>query len=293
MNAVFSQTQTDTAQALSDVSASSLLTLYCRAQESQTADPILHDEWAVEMTRQLSPRLLNAPSPQLRSLAKRKINPNLIIHIALRARQYDTYTRQFLNLHPEGTVVNLGCGMDTRFFRVDNGQAQFFDLDLPEVIRFKREFLAENERYRMLAASVFDPSWMEVVQQTGREPWLFLAEGLFMYLEAGRVKALVQSLRECFPGSELVCEVVNSRWLSKTWQPMIRRKMQRGGLGRQAEFLSGVADSREMETWAPGITLLDDWSYFDTNHPKLGWLRAFGKFELFRKTQWTVHYRLG
>jgi hypothetical protein len=48
-----------------------------------------------------------------------------------------------------------------------------------------------------------------------------------------------------------------------------------------------------METWKAGILFLGDWSYFETNHPKLGWLRIIGKSHLFQRVQWTVHYRLG
>ena len=63
-------------------------------------------------------------------------------------------------------------------------------------------------------------------------------------------------------------------------------------LGKDAVFHFGIKDSREMENWNPGIQLLDDWSYFDSQEDKLGWLRLFKNVELFRKTQWTVHYKL-
>ena len=46
-----------------------------------------------------------------------------------------------------------------------------------------------------------------------------------------------------------------------------------------------------MEEWHTGIQLLDDWSYFDSEEKKLGWLKMFRNIELFRKTQWTVHYK--
>jgi hypothetical protein len=97
-----------------------------------------------------------------------------------------------------------------------------------------------------------------------------------------------------FPSSELVCEVVNSRWLTKTMEPLIRSKMQRQlGIGEDAIFQFGIRDGHEPESWSTGIHLLDEWSYFDSRHPKLGSLGWMGQFELFRKTQWTVHYRLG
>ena len=124
-------------------------------------------------------------------------------------------------------------------------------------------------------------------------PVLFLAEGVFMYLEADKVKSLVLELQKRFPGSELACEVVNQRWLSPIMKSMLRAKLRRGvNIGEDADYHFGLRDSRDMETWNPGIQLLDDWCYFETNHAKLGWMRLFRKNKLFLRTQWTVHYLL-
>ena len=41
---------------------------------------------------------------------------------------------------------------------------------------------------------------------------------------------------------------------------------------------------REIEDWNPGITFLDDWSYFDALKKKLGRIRLTKCVELFRKT---------
>jgi O-methyltransferase involved in polyketide biosynthesis len=183
--------------------------------------------------------------------------------------------------------------MDSRFHRIDDGRLTFFDLDLPEVIEFKRQYYQESKRYKMLPYSVFDYKWMDAVKEPGDRPVLFLAEGVFMYLEADKVKALVLELQKRFPGSELACEVVNQRWLSPIMKKMLRAKLRRGvNIGEDADYHFGIRDSRDMETWNPGIQLLDDWCYFETNHVKLGWLRLFRKNKLFLRTQWTVHYLL-
>jgi methyltransferase (TIGR00027 family) len=294
MNATLETTVASSPANLSDVAATSLLTLYARALESQSDDPIMEDVKAVEITKRLNPRLATSPNHMLRALANGKVHKQLSVHLALRTSKYDAYTRQFLTRDAEGSVVNIGCGMDTRFYRVDNGKAIFFDLDLPEVIRFKREFVDEGSRYRLIAASVFDYDWMDRVEKEGEKPVLFLAEGVFMYLDPDKVRTLFVELIKRFPGSELVCEVVNSRWLSKSMQPLLRSKMQRQlGMGADATFKFGIANGHEPETWSPDIQLLDEWSYFDSRHPKLGMVGLMGHFELFRKTQWTVHYRLG
>ncbi|RPJ40170.1 MAG: class I SAM-dependent methyltransferase [Chloroflexi bacterium] len=284
---------------LADVSETGLLTLYGRAQETLTPDPILKDEKAVEITRAINPLLVESDSKVLQDLARGRVNPNLRVHIALRAKQYDQYALDFLARHPDGIIVNLGCGMDSRFVRISDARKSeremvFFDLDLPEVIAVKKQFFQESERYHLLGESVFDYRWMDPVLAYGPRPVLFLAEGLFMYLDADRVKDLTLTLRARFPGSELVCEVVHRRWIGGLASKMVRFKMQgRLGIGAEAVYHFGVASSREMESWNPGIRFLDEWCYFDTRHPKLGWMRWFARGESMRHVQWTVHYRLG
>ena len=293
MSSTVQTTQTQASLTLSDVETTGLLTLYCHALESLSPNPILKDDKAVEITQQLTPLLAGSKNRLLRKLAAHEVDQRLVVHIALRARQYDQYAKNFIDRNPEGIIVNLGCGMDSRFYRIDNGRMIFFDLDLPEVIRFKKKVLAESERYRMIAASVFDYRWMDQVAQYGSRPVLFLAEGVFPYLEAGKVKSLVLELQSRFPGSELVCEVVKEIWVKQPLRTLVNIKLQRQvGLGKEAVYRFGISSSREMETWNAGIRFIDDWSYFDTNHEKLGWMGWLGKSKFLRKLQWTVHYRL-
>lgn len=278
---------------LGDVAATSLITLYCHAQETQSATPVLVDPKAADIAAALSARLAGSDDPLVRDLVRGALDPRLVVHIALRAKRYDDYVQAFLANAPAGVVVNIGCGLDSRFLRVDNGEVRFYDLDLPQVIALKREFFEETDRYRFLATSVLDDAWIAGVK-AHEGPFLFLAEGVFMYLEADAVKGLVVRLADEFPGAELVCEVVNARWVQEPLRSIMRFKLQRElHMGKDAVFRSGLRDGREPEEWHPGIRLLDEWSYFDADEPKLGLLRLFRHSGFIRKTQWTVRYRLG
>jgi methyltransferase (TIGR00027 family) len=278
---------------LSDVAETGLLTFYCHVIESQSQNPILKDQKAVKIAQRLNPVIANSPNRLLRNLAVGKIKDELVVHINLRAKKYDDYARAFLASNPKGIIVNLGCGMDSRFDRIDNGKLIFFELDLPEMIAFKKQFFQQTDRYHMMGVSVFDYSWMDQVKKVGKRPVLFLAEGLFMYLDGKKVKDLVLELQARFPGSELVCEVVTAFFTRKPWDRMVALKLnQQLGVGKGAAFTFGIRNSREMETWHSGIEFLDDWSYFDTRHPRLGWVGIMGKMKFMRKVQYTVHYRL-
>lgn len=278
---------------ISDISSTMLLTLYCRAMESQSRDPVIHDPEAVRITTALNSLLARSSDRMYKDLGEGKLNRKLMLFISLRARRFDDYARAFLVSNPGGTIINLGCGLDTRFWRIDNGVMSFYDLDLPEVIELKRKLCKETERYHMIASSVLNYEWISLLKSQVNGPVLFLAEGLFMYLEKNDVRELVLKLQSGFPGSELVCEVVNESvahgWLKGLMDMRMHKQLHVGG---EATFLSGVKNGKEMESWSPGIRLMDEWSYFDSTEKRLGPARFIGAIPWMRRVQWTVHYKL-
>ncbi len=190
--------------------------------------------------------------------------------------------------------MNLGCGLDTRFWRIDDGRVRFRDLDLPEMIAFKRRLVDESDRYRLIGRSVLDARWMDELATGESRPFLFLAEGLFMYLPPEGVRGLVLGLQERFPGSELVFEAVNAAWLRPSLKWMIDVKMRKElGLGREAGYRFGIRDGHELEAWGPGIRFLEEWSYLDEDEARVGALRWFRGWKLLRRTQWSLRYELG
>ncbi len=276
---------------LSDVSATGLLTAFYHAAASRIREPLLADPQAEAIADRLRPLLDRSSRPMLRSLAAGRLRESLVVHLALRARQYDRYARDFVRRQPGGGVVNLGCGLDARFWRIDDGRLHLYDLDLPEVIALKRELVTETDRYHLIARSVLDHAWMDAV---GPGPALFLAEGLFMYLPPAGVRELVLALLARFPGSELVFEAVNSLWLRPSLRWMLNRKLRRDlGFGAGAAFQFGIRDGQEPVEWSPAIRFLEEWSYLDEDEPKLGLVRHLRHADLLRRSQWTVRYRLG
>ena len=129
------------------------------------------------------------------------------IAVIMRMRKFDAYVGDFLRRHPNAIVVHIGCGLDTRFDRIDNGHVEWFDLDLPEVIELRRKLIdTENNRYHVLATSVFEDGWIAEVSLYQPGPFMFLAEGVFPYFEETQIKQLFLKLRDCFTGAELVCD---------------------------------------------------------------------------------------
>jgi O-methyltransferase involved in polyketide biosynthesis len=82
---------------------------------------------------------------------------------ALRVRRFDHEVRRFLAAHPDGTVVALGEGLETRFWRVDNGPVRWVTVDLPETIAVRERLLPRADRQDVIASSALDEGWMDAV----------------------------------------------------------------------------------------------------------------------------------
>jgi len=123
---------------MGDIAATSFVTLYCHALESLSDDPILSDPKSVGIMNELN-KTLSPPDHMLdRILVAGTLDRRLVVHIAIRAKKYDDYARNFLQKFPDGVVVNIGCGLDSRFLRIDNERVVLYDLDLPEIIAIKK-----------------------------------------------------------------------------------------------------------------------------------------------------------
>jgi O-methyltransferase involved in polyketide biosynthesis len=263
---------------LNSTCASLLLPLFIRAQETQRPNPILKDEWAVEMVGKL--HFDNA------QFAQAKVSEEVQVSILLRNRQFDRIARDFLHRNPGSIVVYLGCGLDARFERLDNQQVEWFDLDLPEVIQLRRELMGtESCRYHLLACSVLDLTWMDQVIMPPSPPTLILAEGLLMFFTEPQVKQLVLAIKQRFPGAELVFDAFSPFY---AWGN--NRRVSKTGVGALVGW--SLKDPHLLEGWSAGIRLVSTWYPFLQDEPRLSHLRWVRHFPILAKTTGIFHYNL-
>jgi len=268
-----------TNQNLSGVAETLLMTLYIRAMESQRPDALIKDEKAVALVTNMS-----YDFDRIRQV---KMDEDDKVGVILRNLEFDRQVRDFLTRHPDAVVVHIGCGLDSRFERVDNGKIEWYDLDLPEVIEQRRKFIGdEGKRYYLLAGSMFDSAWLDKVSVHRQRPFLFLAEGVLMYFEEAQVKSLVLMLRDHFPGAELVFDAF-SPFLVRANN--LRMAISKFGV----RYHWGLRRGQELESWGDGIRLLDEWGYFDRPEPRLDHIRWMRHIPLLARVLRIYHYRLG
>lgn len=264
---------------LDGVAETLLATLYIRAMESQRPDALIKDDRAVALVTKMS-----SAFNRIRQI---KMDEDDKVSIILRNLEFDRYVLDFLAHHPQAVVVHIGCGLDSRFERIDNGQVEWYDLDLPEVIEVRRKLIGgEMTRYHLLAYSAFESSWLEKVGDHSQRAFLFIAEGVLMYFAEAQVKSLVIMLQEYFPGSEFIFDAFSPFIVRMNNLRMSLTKME-------ARYHWGLRHGKDLERWNDGIQLLDEWFPFDQPQPRLAHIQWMRNIPFLATVLGIYHYRLG
>jgi O-methyltransferase involved in polyketide biosynthesis len=170
---------------------------------------------------------------------------------------------------------------------VDNGQVEWFDLDLPDVMDLRDKLIhTENSRYHTLAASVLEEDWLEEVSRFKPRPFMFIAEGVLPYFEEAQVKSLFLKLCEQFPGCELVCDAHTpfGIWADNLHLAFVKAK---------ARMHWRLNSGKEVESWGADIRLLDEWYYYSDEESPLKAYRWMRLIPGIAKASGIFHYRLG
>jgi O-methyltransferase involved in polyketide biosynthesis len=171
---------------------------------------------------------------------------------AVRVTTFDTAIRRFLARHPSGTVVALGEGLETQFWRVDNGRMRWVSVDLPAALELRHKLLPDGVRQRSHAGSVLDLGWLD--QLDPANPVLVTAQGLFMYFQRGQVHELIAAMAQRLPGATLIFDVVPEKM-----HQMVRRSSDREST-QAARLWSWVFNSAERTAIStiPGVASVHD-----------------------------------
>ena len=149
-----------------------------RLYASQHCPQILHDEKALQLKGQLPPGLLEQKGQSQYTL----------LASAVRSANMDRFIRAFLERRPDGIIVQLGCGLETTYYRCDNGHTRWYAVDLPRVVEYRRELLPEPERETYLAGDAFSEDWIRRIRADVPDaPILVTAGGLFHYFEESKI----------------------------------------------------------------------------------------------------------
>lgn len=211
-----------------------LITLYIRAKDAKSDNPVVNDKKAAEIVSKLDYDFS-------------KFDKGIMSYygVIARVKMMDDCARKFIDKNPDCVVVSVGCGLDTRFSRIDNGKIEWYNLDFPEVIENRKLFFEKNPRVRDIPKSALDSSWTRDVETNGK-PLLIISEGVLMYFHEDEVAKVLEILTDGFDSFEAQFDLLYKGMVNKG-------KVHDTIKNTNAQFNWGVKDGSEVVKLCPSL----------------------------------------
>ena len=187
----------------------------------------------------------------------------------------DRLVGDYIEKHPRTTVINIACGMDTRFYRVDNGEIRWYNIDLPVTMDVRNQYLSEPERVGNIAASAMDEAWTAQIPESETEQdTLVIIEGLTMYLSESDVQTILSIVSRRFSKATVYVEILNPIFVKKN----IEKSISQSG----AVFTWGARNGSEVAALCPAFHWEGDHSLVEGMEVIMPIYRVIGKVGFIR-----------
>ncbi|WP_320041500.1 class I SAM-dependent methyltransferase [uncultured Desulfobacter sp.] len=166
----------------------------------------------------------------------------------VRRRLFDNQVKKYLKSYPNSTVVNLGAGLCTRFFRMKTKNLRWFNIDLPQVEPLWRTAFTENGQFRFIGASAFETGWYEKIPKD--QHLLFISEAMLCYHNRTETQKLFQNLLWRFKKFHFIFDVYNDSG--------VKRSNQNPDIAKSGSALQwGVKKIEDLKQLNDALTILD------------------------------------
>lgn len=238
---------------LGNVQKTLLLPLWGRAVETQKTKPLLIDKTALEIINKIDFDFSKFTN-NITELSK--------MGWVIRSLYIDRIIEQFLIKHPKATIVNIGCGLDTTFERIDNGKLYWYDLDLPDVIELRKQFIQENDRRKFIARSFLDYEWLD--QLKIEDNILFIAAGVFYYFDEHQIIDFFNKTTEHFSYVEFVFDASSPLGIKIANKMVIKSS----GMDEKSFLKWGLKRAKDLQLLNNKMEIVDECVFFK-NYKKL------------------------
>ena len=171
---------------ISHVSDTALMVAAARALETARPDGLVHDPFAE--------RLAGARGKAMLQGVERTMM--LTFGVGIRSRFMDELLLELVGGGRIDTVINLGCGLDTRPWRLElPAELHWIEVDLPAMLEYKSSVLAADAprcRLERIAADLSEAGGRAAAFAGAGSRTLLITEGLLMYLSGETVEAIAE-----------------------------------------------------------------------------------------------------
>jgi len=238
-----------------------LMPLWGRAIEYSKKKPILIDKIAYD--------IINSIKYDFSTIEK-KVNKLSLASWIARSIYFDDQIKSFIAKCPDALILNIGCGLDTTYERIDNGKIKWVDIDFPEVIDVRRKYIKESQRRKFLAKSIFDIDWNIDIPKS--DHIMIMIAGVVYYFEENEVKRLFTIIQQQLKNVEIVFDYSSIRGVKIANKKVI----DDGGMDKSAHLAWGIDDIYQLETWNLGIRILENCEMFSEHRKRYSFYKRIG-----------------
>ncbi|MCR5785007.1 MAG: class I SAM-dependent methyltransferase [Eubacterium sp.] len=185
-------------------------------------------------------------------------------NLASVARYYNTdrMIKKFAKLNGTCNVVCLGAGLETAYDRIheDYLTINWFEVDLPEVIKARREVLGERDKEILISGDMFKMEWVKEIDTAFQT--LLVVSGVFQYFHEEEVVDFIRKCQKAIPYGEIIFDATNSDGLKFTnW--FIKRT------GNKNAIMYFAVDDGDKFANKCNATLIEEKTFFTEARAKL------------------------
>ena len=219
-----------------------------------------YDEKALQLVRFISDEIINKNSSEYFCMTS-----------AARYYNLDRIVKDFLGLNPKCNVIYLGAGLDTAYYRLNDKTANFYQVDLPEVIDLRKKLIGFNENEKLVDCDMFNVNWEEVMDVS--LPSIIVASGVFQYFHEEKIIDFIKALKIKFPRGYILFDATNSIGL-KYANMFVKRT---GNKNAQMYFyIDNSIDFAE----SVGIKLIEERNFFNDARKLGNKLKTFSRIAM-------------
>lgn len=140
-------------------------------------------------------------------------NASEYFHMASVCRQdvIDKKIIKFLEENENCNVVFLGAGLETAYNRINNKKANFYQVDLPNVIEIRNRILGNAENEKLISVDMFTLEWTKEIDT--ELPTMIAVSGVYQYFNKEKIVEMVKKMKSLLPKGELVFDATNTKGL--------------------------------------------------------------------------------
>ena len=237
-------------------------TLYARAKETKKQNAKIKDEIAVELVEKLDYDFSIADKDNAMNYG-----------VIARTIVLDRMIEQYLKKHENTVVVNIACGLDTRCYRMKGKYLRWYnvDIDLPETMKIRRQFLPETGPIYQIAKSAMDDSYVDDIDYHC-ENVLVIIEGLTMYLCEKDIRKMFFIIEKSFQEVTVMVETMSP----------VNHVKEKSIEGSNAKFTWGVKNGTELQRIVPGFSVQQEVSLVEGMKKLMPIYRVIGKIQIVR-----------